>query len=235
MNVAFNSTAYNASYCDVRLEAGSADMAILDLPYGVTSCSWDLREDVDRMWEWLSPVLTPDAVTVCFAVQPFTTDLILSNRDNFRYDLVWEKPNGTNPFQAKKRPMRVHESILVFGGSHYAPQMDGGRAYIWDSKRSKGGAAQISGGGRIDNKGERYPRSVLRFKQDRGIHPTQKPVELCRWLVRTFCPDGGTVLDPTMGSGTSGVAAGLEGRGFIGIESDESYCGDAVERIAGAT
>ena len=221
------------SYEDVlpELAGWGADLVVLDLPYGITSTQWDREIDLEALWALLGPVVADGGVVCAFAVQPFAAHLVLSNVDQFRYELIWQKPNGTNPYQAKRRPMRNHENVLVFGGTHYEPQMESGNPYMWDSVRSKGEAANVGGGGRIENRGSRYPRSVLAFGQDRGLHPTQKPVGLCRWLIRTYCPTGGRVLDPTMGSGTTGVAAASEGRLFLGIEQNADYYAVAAERL----
>tara|TARA_R110002020_G_scaffold65908_3_gene173596 strand:+ start:383 stop:1114 length:732 start_codon:yes stop_codon:yes gene_type:complete len=208
----------------------NADLVILDLPYGITSAQWDGAIDLEVLWELLRPTMASSAVVCAFAVQPFAAHVVVSNPTLFKYELIWRKPNGTNPYQARQRPMRNHENILIFGGSHYSPQMEVGNPYKWDSVRSKGAAARIGGGGRIENEGTRFPRSVLAFPQDRGLHPTQKPVELCRWLIRSYSPSCGCVLDPTMGSGTSGVAATLEGRSFVGIERDADFFGVAQDR-----
>lgn len=214
---------------------GTVDFALLDLPYGITSCEWDSVIPLDELWTELDRVVKENGAVAMFAVQPFATALIQSNMSNFRYELVWVKPNSTNPFLAKKRPLRKHELILIFYKEQptYNPQMTEGKPYKWNSKRSKGEASNLSSGPQapIDNAGTRYPTSILNFGQDRGAHPTQKPVELCRWLIKTFSNPGDTVLDPTMGSGTSGVAARLEGRNFIGVELDEEFFKIAVDRI----
>ena len=210
----------------------TADLAILDLPYGITSTRWDQRIDLTEFWLLLNAALKSVHTVAAFAVQRFASELIASNRDNFKYDLIWRKPNATNPFQAKQRPMRSHETILIFslGKPFYEPQMVEGKPYVWDSTRSGGEAANIKGGGRIENDGARYPKSVLDFPQDRGLHPTQKPVSLCRWLIRSYCPPKGTVLDPAIGSGTVGVAARAESRNFVGIEIDPEYYQIATSR-----
>lgn len=218
-----------------KLDDSSVDFALLDLPYGITSCAWDSVIDLPSLWEGLNRVVKNNGAIAMFAVQPFATTLIQSNMANFQYELVWVKPNSTNPFHAKKRPLRKHELILIFYRSQpaYNPQMTEGKPYKWASKRSKGEASNLSKGNQdaINNEGTRYPTTVLQFKQERGLHPTQKPVELCRWLIRTFSNNGDVVLDPTMGSGTTGVSAILENRDFIGIEYNEGYFHIASTRI----
>ena len=223
-------------YEDVLPEYAGVDahLAILDLPYGISSTEWDTTVDLPTLWEILRTVLSKKSVSVAFAVQPFAGAVLNTNLGEFRYDLIWRKPNGTNPFQAKHRPMRNHENILVFAskGHYYEPQMSDGQPYVWDSQRSGGEVAKIRGGGRIENTGVRFPRSVLDFPQERGLHPTQKPVELCRWLIRSYCPPGGIVIDPTMGSGTSCLAAAMEERQFVGVEQDSDYHAIAIDRVS---
>jgi len=216
----------------------SIDLLVADLPYGTTACKWDSLIPLDRLWRELNRVCKEDAAMVLTAQQPFTWALCASNPRAFRYELIWEKPNGTNPFQARSMPMKKHENILVFcrKAPPYTPQMLAGQPYRWNSRRSRGEAGGIGQlrDTPIENHGTRYPGSVLQFPQERGLHPTQKPVALMAWLIRTFSKEGDTVLDPTMGSGTTGVAAVLEGRRFVGIERDRGYFDGAAARIADA-
>jgi len=217
------------------LSNSSVDLVVVDLPYGTTACSWDSIIPLDRMWSVLSRVCKSDAAMVFTAQQPFTWKLCSSNPKMFRYELIWEKPNGTNPYQAQTMPMKKHENILVFYNRKptYNPQMCRGKPYKWNSKRSGGTAGGIKQSKEtpIDNMGTRYPGSVLRFKQERNGHPTQKPVELMAWLIKTYSKPGDLVLDFTMGSGTTGVAAVSSERRFIGIEINEDYFRMASERI----
>jgi len=219
-----------------RLPDASVDLVVADLPYGTTACAWDIVIPLDKLWKELDRVCKPGAVMAFTAQQPFTWQLCASNPKALRYELVWSKPNGTNPFQAKSMPMKKHENVLIFcrkGGHTYHPQMEAGKPYKWNSRRTKGEAGGV-GQDRdtpIDNEGTRYPGSVLSFKQERGLHPTQKPVELMAWLIRTYSNPGEVVLDPTMGSGTTGVAAAIEGRRFIGIERDATHFATSARRI----
>jgi len=219
-----------------NLDAGSVDLVLTDLPYGTTACPWDFVIPPDELWKELHRVAKENAAFVFTAAQPFTWQLCSSNPTEFRYSLVWEKPNGTSPFQAKIMPMKRHEDILVFYRKQptYNPQMEPGKPYKWNSRRSGGQAGGINQSREtpIDNTGTRYPSSILRFKQERGLHPTQKPVSLMEWLIRTYSDPGQMVLDCTMGSGTTGVAALRSDRRFIGIERDPSYFRIAVERMA---
>lgn len=220
------------------LADGSVDLVLTDLPYGTTACPWDSVIPLDDMWRELHRVGTRDCVFVFTAQQPFTWALCASNPKDFRYELIWEKPNGTNPFQARVMPMKRHENILVFSRSRgvYHPQMVEGKPYRWASRRSGGEAGGIARdvATPIDNKGTRFPSSVLRFAQERGLHPTQKAVALMEWLIRTYSDPGARVLDITMGSGTTGVAAINSGRRFVGMELTDRYFDVASQRIEAA-
>lgn len=225
-----------------KLPDASVDLVLTDLPYGTTKCPWDSVIDLAAMWRELYRVGKPDCVFLFTAQAPFTFQLAASNPHglkDLRHTLVWEKPNGTNPFMAKRAPMKVHEDILVYcrKAARYIPQMEVGTPYVSPSGvRTKGQAAGTQGverqGGQ--NLGTRYPRSVLRFAQDRGWHPTQKPVALMRWLIDTYSKKGQVVLDLTMGSGTTGVAAVQAGRKFVGFEMDAAYMAVARKRIRAA-
>lgn len=228
---------YNGD-CLVKLKelpSGMVDMVLVDLPYGTTACPWDSIIPLDKLWEELLRVGKPNTAYVFTCQQPFTAVLASSNLKMLRYELIWEKPNGTSPFQAKHMPMKKHEDILVFYKNKptYNPQMEEGKPYKWNAKRSGGEAGGISQKKEtpIDNQGTRFPGSVQRFAQDRGLHPTQKPVALMEWLINSYTNKGNIVLDCTMGSGTTGVAAALCGRHFVGIEKDKTYFDLAETRI----
>ena len=170
------------------------------------------------------------------AAQPFTTVLAHSNLENFRYEWIWEKPQGTNPMNAKVMPLKSHENILVFYRKKpiYNPQMWYSTPYSgFSSEQSKIG--EVYGSAKSKHRdnpdGSRYPKTVLKFKQEKGLHPTQKPVDLMRYLIRTYSNEGDLILDNTMGSGTTGVAAVIENRRFIGIENESKYFEIAVNRI----
>ena len=217
------------------LKEDSIDMILVDLPYGTTACKWDSIIPLELLWKEYNRVCKEEAAMVFTSAQPFTTTLAQSNLKNLRYSLVWEKPNGTNPFQASIMPMKKHEDILVFYRKlpTYNPQMVSGKAYKWNSTRSGGEAGSITQSKEtpIDNKGTRYPSSVLHFKQERGLHPTQKPVPLMEWLIRTYTNEGDVVLDNTMGSGTTGVACKNTNRKFIGMEQDIDYYNTSKKRL----
>ena len=218
------------------LSGNSVDMVMVDLPYGTTACKWDSIISLDFLWKQYNRICKDNAAMVFTAAQPFTTTLASSNIDNFRYEWIWEKPQGTNPMNAKVMPLKSHENILVFYRSKptYNPQM-------WYSTPYSGFSSDVSKIGEVygsqkskhrDNpEGSRYPKTILKYKQEKGLHPTQKPVGLMEYLIKTYTNEGDTVLDNTMGSGTTGVACMNCNRNFIGIESDKKYFDIAKERI----
>ena len=228
---------YNQDCLEVlpTLPRHSVNLVLTDLPYGTTACPWDSIVPLEVLWESLKGVAVPNAAFVFTCQQPFTTALINSNFPWFKYCLIWHKPNGTNPYQAKFMPMKVHEEIAVFAQEQptYNPQMRDGKAYKWNSDRSGGEAGSIGQTKEtpIDNVGTRYPISILELSQERGFHPTQKPVPLMEYLVNTYSNPGDVVLDCCMGSGTTGVACVNTDRQFIGIEKDPAYFEVAKERI----
>lgn len=218
------------------LEDNSVDMVLVDLPYGTTACKWDSIIPLDKLWEQYNRICKDDGAMVFTAAQPFTTILAASNLDNFRYEWIWEKPQGTNPMNAKVMPLKSHENILVFYRKKpvYNPQMWYSTPYGgFSSEESKIGEVYGSAKSkhRDNPEGSRYPKTVLKFKQQKGFHPTQKPVDLMEYLIKTYTNEGQTVLDNTMGSGTTGVACMNTGRNFIGIEMDEKYFKISENRI----
>jgi len=222
---------------------GSVDMVLADPPYGTTACKWDTVIDLPLMWEQLKRIIKPNGAIVMTASQPFTSALVMSNPRMFKYDWCWQKPKGTGHLNVKKMPMRDKEDVLVFYSKQatYNPQFLPGDAYLEKSgwKNTKGyagyGADKRTGTGN-NNDGKRFPKQVIKFGVvERGtVHPTQKPVALMEYLIRTYTNEGETVLDFTMGSGTTGVAAKNLGRKFIGIELDQGYFDIAVKRIGEA-
>ena len=214
----------------------SIDMVMVDLPYGTTACKWDSIIPLDFLWEQYNRICKKNAAMLFTSAQPFTTTLASSNINNFRYEWIWEKPQGTNPMNAKVMPLKSHENILVFYRTKptYNPQM-------WDSTPYSGFSSDTSKIGEVygnqqskhrDNpEGSRYPKTVLKFKQEKGLHPTQKPVGLMEYLIKTYTNEGDTVLDNTMGSGTTGVACVNCNRSFVGIEMDKKYYQISKERF----
>ena len=216
---------------------GSIDAIITDPPYGTTACKWDSIIPLEPMWEQLKRVIKPNGAIVMTASQPFTSALVMSNAKMFKYCWVWEKEQGVNFQLAKKQPLKVHEDVCVYYNSQptYNPQ---GLEDCEISKSNKGKGGNL---GHCSSEAKRkeykqtkkgYPRSIQKFGRNRGLHPTQKPVALMEYLIKTYTNEGATVLDFTMGSGTTGVACVNTGRNFIGIELDPDYCKIAEARIS---
>ena len=224
-----------------KLPDNSIDMVLTDPPYGTTACKWDSILPLDPMWEQLKRIIKLNGAIVMTAGQPFTSALIMSNPKMFKYEWVWEKPQATGHLNAKKQPMRSHESIVVFYQRQctYNPQKTQGHKPMNSGVRRRThknhcyneiNKTPLPFGGNTD----RYPRTVQIFsgdKQHEYLHPTQKPIELMEYLIKTYTNEGETVLDFTMGSGTTGVAAKNLGRSFVGIEKDDKYFAIAKERI----
>jgi site-specific DNA-methyltransferase (adenine-specific) len=227
-----------------KIQPQSIDFLLTDFPYGTLNKSrneWDRIIDYDQFWEHVKVICKPNAAIISTAAQPFTSVLISTNYSWFKYCLVWEKSKATGYLNAKKQPMRAHEDIVVFYNKQptYNPQMTPGKPY--DKGTAVRDAEQYGKQTKAvhvkNEEGTRYPRSVLYFKtaEDEGkLHPTQKPLALYEYLIRTYSNEGDTVLDPCMGSGTTGVAAQNMNRKFIGIEKEEKYFNIAKERIEGA-
>lgn len=224
-----------------NIESNSIDSIMTDMPYEVSNCKWDFIIPIEPLWKQYKRILKKNGVIVLTAVQPFSSMLIMSNLEWFKYELIWEKQQGTNPLLSKKQPMRCHENILIFSnGTHtYNPQMRKGKPYYkFESKTQTTG--EIIGSVKSKHKdnpeGLLFPRSVLYFKNERkqNIHPVQKPLELFDYLVKTYTNEGDLILDNAAGSGTTAVAAINNKRNFIIIEKDESYYQKAKLRIDSA-
>ncbi len=218
---------------------GSVDMILTDPPYGTTACKWDSIIPLEPMWEQLKRIIKPNGAIVMTASQPFTTTLIASNMKMFKYCWVWEKPKGTGHLNANKMPMRYTEDICVFYSKPpaYIPQKTKGHKPANTNGRRKKDTdvygkfnEQITGGYT-----ERHPKNIIKVNNVNSahgiVHPTQKPVALMEYLIKTYTNENETVLDFTMGSGSTGVAAKNLNRNFIGIELDENYFNIAKERI----
>jgi site-specific DNA-methyltransferase (adenine-specific) len=221
----------------------SVDMILADLPYGTTQNKWDSVIPLGALWAQYNRLLRANGTAVFTAAQPFTTTLIASNMEHFRYCWVWDKVNKYTDFlNAKRRPMKRHEDIVVFAkqaGTTYNPQMV--KVEPYKSRRSQPSRSENYGKVTKHDYGkeitEHNPCSVLAIPSHftTGIvHPTQKPVALMEYLIRTYTNEGNVVLDNCMGSGTTGVAALACGRKFIGIEMDAEYFAIASQRIAAA-
>ncbi len=219
-----------------EIESGSIDMVLTDPPYGTTQCKWDAVIPLEPMWKELKRITKPRGIIVLMAGQPFTTILIASNLEMFKQGLIWEKNKSTGHLNANRMHMRAHEDIVLFYKKlpTYNPIFGEGVSYSNNHKAGDSGEVYgVVKESKREDVTTRYPRSVLRFDVDikAEFHPTQKPVALMEYLVSTFTNEGETVLDFTMGSGTTGVACRNLNRKFIGIELDENYFKIAEERI----
>lgn len=212
---------------------GSVDMILCDLPYGTTQNKWDAVIPFYDLWREHWRIAKPGAAIVLTAAQPFTSALVMSQPQHFKYSWVWKKEAGTGLLNAKKQPLRDHEDVLVFYKSQprYNPQWGIGKPY----RQTKGGETEnYNPSGKVvtESDGRRYPKTVLEFSRDRNkLHPTQKPVALFEYLIRTYTDEGMTVLDNCAGSGTTAIAAENAGRNWICIERDPDYYAKATERV----
>ena len=237
------------------IESGSIDAIICDPPYGTTACKWDSVIPLELMWEQLNRIIKPNGAIVLFAQQPFSSILLVSNVKKFRHRFLWEKDKCANFMVAKAQPLKYTEDILVFCNygflqnqfkntiGTYNPQMREGKG-----KRDKRIGKEIDKSEHLkqilyrpnptkrkkcnDGSKQRFPKDVLNITtQHKRVHPTQKPIELMEYLIKTYTNENETVLDFTMGSGSTGVACKNTDRNFIGIEQDEKYFKIAKERI----
>lgn len=222
-----------------RIPDGSVDMVLCDLPYGTTQNKWDSIIPLNPLWTEYRRIVK--GVVVLTAAQPFTSILVNSNMGSFKYEWIWRKTTATNYLNAKKQPLRNHENILVFykKQSAYHPQKTKGHARkvstAWHKRESSITPNYGKHGLVTYNSTERYPKTVLEFandKQKSAIHPTQKPVALFEYLIKTYTNPGDLVLDNCSGSGTTAVACKQTGRRFICIEKDETYWRQSCERLA---
>ena len=221
------------------IPAGSIDAIITDPPYGTTACKWDSVIPFDLMWVQLNRIIKPNGAIVLFGSEPFSSALRMSNIKNYKYDIIWEKPNPSNPLLAKKRFMSFHENISIFYkkqpiyNSQKEKRLEKDKRKVVNKHYSK---PDILGGGvsieAISTDSDlKHPSSVLKFNRHQGLHPTQKPVALMECLIKTYTLETELILDFTMGSGSTGVACVNTNRNFIGIEMDENYFNIAAKRI----
>ena len=224
-----------------EIPSGSVNLVLVDLPYATTQNKWDSMLNLEEMWLQLDRICKPNTAKLMFAQTPFDKILGCSNLKELKYEWIWEKTTATGHLNAKKMPMKAHENILVFYKSlpTYNPQKTVGHkpANSYTKHQDDGSnygetKVGISGGGQTD----RYPRSVQVFKTDKqkvSLHPTQKPVALLEYLIKTYTNEGETVLDFTAGSFSTGVACINTNRKFIGIEMEEKYFDIGVNRMRG--
>jgi site-specific DNA-methyltransferase (adenine-specific) len=218
-----------------RMGDQSVDMILADLPYGTTACSWDTVIPFEPMWAAFRRIIKPRGAIVLTASQPFTSALVMSWPQGFRHEWVWQKEQGTNPYAAEYAPMKSHESVLVFGNGQvsYQPIMAKGKPYS-GFQSATATIGEVYGKARSVHKvnyGTRYPSSVIAVRSEFGIHPTQKPVALFEYLIRTYTQPGELVFDPTAGSGTTAVAARQTGRHYIVGDSSAEYVAIMRERL----
>lgn len=228
-----------------EIEKGSVDAIITDPPYGTTGLEWDHKIDLRLWWELAKKIIKPGGVIAMFSQQPFTTDLINSNRKWFRYEIIWKKTCPVGFLDANHRPLRAHENILIFCETYrasndgkramtYNPQMTIGQPYKKKAKKHRATHYNFSGRDReIENDGTRFPVDVIEVANRSGeaFHPTQKPSQLMEWLVRTFSNEGELVLDPFSGSGSTLAACAVTNRQGIGFESNTEYYEKSVKRL----
>ena len=236
------SALFNADCMDILplIPDKSVQLILADLPYGTTANKWDSVLDLNKLWAEYERILTPKGNIVLFGAGLFAFKLALSNEKLFRYDMVWKKSKCGSPLTAKYMPLKKHEMIMVFGksASYYYPQLTEGTPYKrkWTPNKVNNMEYGIAGV-QTDNKGTRHPITVLDFpqqwrRQDQ-MHPTQKPLELIKWLISAYSEEGKYVLDNTMGVGTTCLGAKELNRSFIGIEKDVKYYELAVARVFG--
>lgn len=212
------------------IPSGSIDAIITDPPYGTTACKWDSVIPFYLMWEQLNRIIKPNGAIILFGSQPFTSALIMSNLKMFKYELIWHKSHPTGFASSKKRTMKYHENILVFYNKQptYNPQMTKGKPNHWTVNKAGTVSNSQPKLGEIENKNgdNKFPNSVMYFNcpnRNGILHPTQKPLELLEYLVKTYTNENETVLDFTAGSGTTAIACINTNRNFILIEKDNTY------------
>ena len=226
---------------------GSVDLVLTDPPYGTTACKWDSVIPFEPMWEQLNRVIKPNGAICLFGSEPFSSALRMSNIKNFKYDWIWEKDQAAGFVNANNSPLKVHEIVSVFSKGTIANRSARRMQYfpqglIEINKKRKVdkkdgtflGARPKQDGKPYTQRYKNFPQTIIYFARDRGFHPTQKPISLLEYLIRTYTNEGETVLDFTAGSGSTGVACVNTNRHFIGIELDEGYFNIAKKRIEAA-
>jgi site-specific DNA-methyltransferase (adenine-specific) len=216
----------------------SIDMILCDLPYGTTACKWDVIIPFESLWEQYKRIIKDNGAIVLTGSQPFTSLLISSNSAMFKYELIWDKNKGCQPALANIKPMQSHENILVFGKGRtiYNPQMEVGEPYKRINKGYNQNNHNIGLKPTIqNNEGTRYPKSILKFSRDfsaqNRLHPTQKPVALFEYLIKTYTNEEDLVLDNCAGSGTTGISCINTNRNYICMEKEEKYFNIINDRI----
>jgi len=231
-----NATLYLGDCLEILPTLGKVDAVITDPPYGTTQCKWDSVIDLQEMWGCIGKCVSNETPVAIFGCEPFSSVLRLSNINNFKYDWVWDKPKGTGFLNANKQPMRNHELISIFYKNQclYNPQKTSGHKLKVSTRGDKDKQVYGDYKGNVYSSEDRFPRSIQEFSSDTqntSLHPTQKPVALLEYLIKTYSDAAALILDFTMGSGTTGVACMNLGRKFIGIEIEPKYFNIACERI----
>lgn len=213
----------------------SVDMILCDLPYGTTQCKWDSVIPFDALWANYRRVIKPGGAIVLTAAQPFTSALVMSNAKDFRYSWVWEKDNGTGFLNAKRQPLRKTEDVLVFStptAPPYNPVFTHGAKPYRAAHKINSTVYSSHSECVTESDGRRYPVNILRFPRDASkVHPTQKPVALFEYLIKTYTQPGAVILDNCAGSGTTGAAAINTGRNFVMIEREQKYVDIIKNRV----
>lgn len=219
---------------DKLIEEGVVvDCIITDPPYGTTACKWDTVIPFEDMWSRLNKLIKPNGAIVLFGSEPFSSALRMSNIKNYKYDWIWNKKKGGNIMNLKYQPYKIHETISVFNKHSYYPIMETQKERV-SKTYSKGEANGIKNYGDVRKYNKKYPKSIIECSnanQKGKVHPTQKPVSLLEYLIKTYTNENEVVLDFTMGSGSTGAACMNTGRKFIGIELDNNYFDIASKRI----
>lgn len=240
-NQIFNDDCFNVL---PKISNESINLVVVDLPYGQTELDWDTKINLEEMWKQLKRILKPNGQVVFFTTTKFGNELINSNPKWFRYDIIWEKTKSVGFFNANKQPLRSHEMMYIF---HNTVKPKDSK-WTYNPQKTAGGKPRppiinntVSGSGMYDRQkqnkrgsdGMMYPKSILKISgaNNKYFHSTQKPIELCEWLIKTYSNEGDSVLDFTMGSGSTIVAAINTNRKYIGIEKDEEIFKKAEKRI----
>ena len=239
-----NTDIYCGDCLEIMPNLPKVDMILCDLPYGTTACKWDAIIPFEALWQSYKIVAKDNSAIVLTASQPFTSALIMSNTKMFRYELIWQKDKGSNPLLANKMPLKAHENVIVFYKSLpvYNPQYTFGVPYVKKQGNSTFGEAianDLKATDKVCADGRRFPISVVKIARDMNRdktqnHPTQKPVALFEYLIRTYTDEGATILDNCLGSGTTAIACKNTNRKCIGIELSEDYCAMSAARCVAA-
>lgn len=220
-----------------RIQDKSIDMILCDLPYGTTACKWDTIIPFEPLWGQYNRVIKDNGAIVLFGSEPFSSHLRLSNLKMYKYDWIWDKKKGGNPLLSKIQPIKTYEVISIFGKgkvNYYPIMVDRDKPKA--RGKNKGKISEITNNAFTENKvyKQYYPKAIIEFSnanQRNKLHPTQKPVALFEYLIKTYTNEGETVLDNCIGSGTTAIACINTNRNYIGFELDKHYCDIANERI----